>query len=171
MLPDSLRGCVCSKSFFSGSICRLLKNVFFKAVSYPNSTHLAAHLTIRESVLSSTRRGLQPRRRVVISALELRWWLNFVVRVNKQCCRMSTQPAGSFTAPNVDITALLSEKRKAKCHNWTQCQNKYSKGRKPHCPAHKSIVAHTGYKGMHRIGFWVIAATTHVIWHRMLHTR
>lgn len=40
---------------------------------------------------------------------------------------MSTRPGGSFTAPRVDITALLSDKCKAQAHNRTVCQNKYSK--------------------------------------------
>lgn len=72
--------------------------------------------------------GSTLRRILVISILLTRWWLNSVVRVNKQCCRMSTRPGGSFTAPSVDITALLSEESKAHRHNRKLCQIKYSKG-------------------------------------------
>lgn len=72
--------------------------------------------------------GSTLRRILVISVLVTRWWLNSVVRVNKQCCRMSTRPGGSFTAPSVDITALLSEESKAHRHNRKLCQIKYSKG-------------------------------------------
>lgn len=99
--------------------------VGFKIMCFPK-TLVFAILPIL--FLVKTRRGLHPwRPLLVISALLARWCLNSVVKANKQYCRMSTRPVGSFTAPSVDITALLSKESKAQAHNGALCQNKYSK--------------------------------------------
>lgn len=84
-------------------------------------------LPLDKPVPSRARRGLHPKNPLIITGLLARWCLNSAVRVNKQCCRVSTRPGGSFTAPSVDITALLSEECKAQPHSETLCQNKYSK--------------------------------------------
>lgn len=77
---------------------------------------------------------------------------------------MSTQSDGSFTAPSVDITALLSEERKAKCHNGASCQNKYSKGWKP-CTEPYS---HTrGCEGIRCIATPGRAAAVHALWQKI----